>query len=870
MSYQRIIEALASQFATQQLLFWDDPEGEFSTWVDNLALDGVQVLRLDRTPALQVKLDVERNPRARWLFYQPGAEPEPAKDWLLDLRLRGKAFRADSTSMLLEDLGLTSQTLRPHLKTRSKFLRAKDRIERLRRLLTPSDDAATLDRKMLAVLVRAEQADFQAILLKLVSAMVRDGDADLTAEPRPWQDVVANELDSAFWALAQQELGYGADGVAPTLRDLLYRVLVTDFCRSLPEAVPESLRHFVLPNRTLAANASVFSARWRTGMGSYESYKLLSDAVARDIGLDAVLGTLPAQALAETMTFAAVERRIVQALKDRVLHGSGASDEAMQALIARRRDGHWASRLMAQTSSEGMALAACYDAIQAAAAFFELKARFDAGFSFASAEAGLAAYQQELFRFDQLYRHFHFASDKVEPMGWAVLHELRLRIEELYTGWFLPQFGTAWGKVIEGESGLLGHWTVAGVPNQHRFFDTQVAPLLASGAKRVFVVISDAFRFEAAEELVQQLNSRSRFKAALAAQLGVLPSYTTLGMAALLPHHSLSYKTNSNVDVLADGQPVSTLEQRNAHLAKYDGLAIRSDELLALGKDKGRERVRDRRVIYIYHDHIDALGDKQATEGLTFQAVDEALSQLAQMVGFIINSLNGSTVLVTADHGFIYQEAPLLAADKSALDVQPDGTLKAKKRYLLGRGLGASPKAWCGNTALTAGTDAQASVDFWVPRGVSRFHFSGGARFVHGSAMPQEIVVPVISVRESESEKEKARHVEFSLLGASNKVVTNTQRFEFIQTEAVSDKVLPRTVVVALRDGDHLISSEQTLTFDSTSQLLDERKRSVFLTVLSGTYDKTRDYWLTARDATTKIEALRVPLRVDLAFMNDF
>ena len=41
--------------------------------------------------------------------------------------------------------------------------------------------------------------------------------------------------------------------------------------------------------------------------------------------------------------------------------------------------------------------------------------------------------------------------------------------------------------------------------------------------------------------------------------------------------------------------------------------------------------------------------------------------------------------------------------------------------------------------------------------------------------------------------------MEFSLLGASNKVVTNTQRFEFIQTEAVSDKVLPRTVVIATR-----------------------------------------------------------------------
>ena len=65
MSHQRIIEALEVQFATQLILFWDDPEGEFSSWVDSLNLDGVQVLRLDRTPALQVKLDVERSPGTR-------------------------------------------------------------------------------------------------------------------------------------------------------------------------------------------------------------------------------------------------------------------------------------------------------------------------------------------------------------------------------------------------------------------------------------------------------------------------------------------------------------------------------------------------------------------------------------------------------------------------------------------------------------------------------------------------------------------------------------------------------------------------------------------------------------------------------------
>ncbi|AWI80387.1 TIGR02687 family protein [Parazoarcus communis] len=872
MSHQRIIQALEAQFATQRVLFWDDPEGEFSTWVDTLELDDVRILRLDRTPALQIKLDVERAPRDRWLLYSPVAEPEPGKDWLLDLRLRGKAFRADSTSMLLDDLGLTTQALRPYLKTRAKFLRAKERVERLRRIVVASDDADALDRKMLAVLVRAEQSDFQTILLKVLTGMVQDDTVDFETAPRAWQEVVANELDAAFWALARRELGYRLEGGEgePSLRDLLYCILVTDFCRTLSGAVPAPLKHFVLPDRALAANASVFAGRWRSDIGAYQTYNRVSDAVASEIGLGDVLDSLTAEQLTESMTFSLVERRILKDLKDRVLSGAGSTDEAMQALIARRRDGHWANRLLAQTSPESSALVACYDAVEAGAAFLDLKAQFKDGFSFASAEAGLSAYQRELFRFDQLYRYFHFAADAVEPMGWAVLHELRSRIEDIYTGWFLPQLGAAWDKVVEGESGLLSNWTVAGMPNQHRFFDTQVAPLIDAGTKRVFVVISDAFRFEAAEELVLDLNSRSRFKASLSAQLGVLPSYTALGMAALLPHQSLAYKTNSNLDVLADGLPVSTLEQRSALLGRYDGLAIKSDELLALGKDKGRALVRDRRVLYVYHDHIDALGDKQTTEGLTFKAVDEALAQISQIVGFIINSLNGSTVLVTADHGFIYQEAPLVSADKSALDIQPEGTLKAKKRYLLGQGIGKLSKAWCGNTAVTAGTLPEASLDFWVPKGASRFHFAGGARFVHGSAMPQEIVVPVITVRESESDKEKTRAVEFSLLGASNKVVTNTQRFEFIQTEAVSERVLPRTVIVALRDGERPISNEQTLTFDSTSQLLDERKKSVFLTVLAGNYDKTRDYWLTARDSSTKVEALRVSVRVDLAFSNDF
>jgi len=112
--------------------------------------------------------------------------------------------------------------------------------------------------------------------------------------------------------------------------------------------------------------------------------------------------------------------------------------------------------------------------------------------------------------------------------------------------------------------------------------------------------------------------------------------------------------------------------------------------------------------------------------------------------------------------------------------------------------------------------------------------------------------------------------VEVSLLGSSNKVVTNKQRFEFIQTEAVSERVLPVTLLVSIRDGEKLISDEQAVTFDSTSQMLDDRKRSVMLTIGAGSYDRAQDYFLVARDAKTKAEAWRAALKIDLAFSNDF
>jgi len=617
LSTQRIVDSLSTLYANHAVVFWHDANAEFSSVVDGLPLPDVHVVRIDTLPALKVKLEIERASRQKWLLYSNKPEPELAQDWLLDIRLRSKTFSADAASILLEDLGLSSQTLRAHLKLRAKFLRSKERVEKLKRLVVPTDTADDLDRKMLAVLARADQPDLASMLLRLFSALVVSGDADLDAVSKQWQEIQGNELEPAFWAKVEHEFGYAV--AEPTLRDLLFYLLATDFARALSGNCPGQLTHFVLSNKTQAGNAAVFIGRWRSDMAHFASYNALSHAVAKELDIAGMLGALSGDALSEVMTFAAVEQRIIKYLKDRIIAASGAESNTVRSLIARRRDGHWANRLLAQGSDTSRALAASYDALEAAYSFFELKSAHEAGFSFADAAEGLAAYQAEIFRFDQLYRQFNFAAAAVEPMGWAVLHELSERIESAYSGWFIPQLTSAWSKVIEGDSGLLKSWRVSGWGNQPDFYAKHVKPVLEGGAKRVFVVISDAFRFEAAEELVRIINGRSRFKASLSAMRGVLPSYTALGMASLLPHTKLAYKLNANLDLSADGVVVSTVEQRSAHLEAFGGVAIKAEDLLALGKDKGREFVRDRQVVYIYHDRIDMIGDKQASETKTLR-----------------------------------------------------------------------------------------------------------------------------------------------------------------------------------------------------------------------------------------------------------
>ena len=850
-----------------RIVFWNDPEGEFVETLPDITVDGVEILKLDEIGALEAKVRIElEDPAGRYLLYSPAEEPDYENDWLLDMRLYARSFRADRASIVLRELGLAHQHLRQHLAKSRKFFDNRERLHKLKSLVSPEDSELDLDRKMLAVVTKADQPELFDIVRTLFHAIAKGDAPDLDTNPPAWALIEKFELDEPFWAMVKSVFGYDDDG--PTLKNLLIRLLVSDYAHHLEKELPAALRHLRLP-RSGTANAAVCLAQWRDSSSKSSSYNVLADEVGALLHIQDHLHSCEVEALLEVMTFLDVEKTIVQGLLDRVTSTPESIDpEAVGGIAVRRQAGHWVSSGSVPEAQRN-ARRAVYEASALAAQFLDLRNAYEAGFDFPDMAAMYRGYETGLFRFDQLYRRFCENADVAAAQGWDMLKPLREEIETCYCHGYLDRLALDWGKFVTAE--LPGQWAIEDVQHQYRFFDRYVGRWLNEAAnRRAFVIISDAMRYEAAEELTGYLNGTYRIQAELSSQLGVLPSYTALGMASLLPHSKLEY-TNKG-DVRADGQPTSSLEHRNIILSTVNGMAVKADQLLAMKKEEGREFIAGERLVYIYHDEIDARGDKFATEGDTFEAVRKTIRELADLVRYVVNNLNGNYVVITADHGFLFTETAPGDPDKSRLEDKPDGTVIAKKRYLLGYDLQDYEQAWRGDTAVTA--RAEGGMQFWIPKGMNRFHFTGGARFVHGGAMLQEIVVPVIEVKhlkdKGRRERTRTKRVSVQMLGTKHRITAHRHRFRLLQMEPVGERAGAVTLRIAVYEGDEPVTTIETLTFDSTSSNLDERQKSVILTLRDRPYDKRTPYRLILRDADTGIEQESLDVIIDRAITDDF
>jgi uncharacterized protein (TIGR02687 family) len=843
-----------------RLLFWYDPEQSFQEALSSLVIPDVTVLNMVGRSIFETKKRIELDePEGRFLLYFPYSEPDPDKDWFLDIRLYSEQFYADASSMLLNELGIQKMSLRAHIRNRQDFFANKQRITALKRFITENEDERSLDRKMLAVVVKADSASVPDILLSLL----KDYAVGLKTEELPLIEAVTKfNLADALWLNLAEEFGYEAK--EPSLPDFALKLFCTELWSQIDAADRDWLLNNVLKTSSGRATALAFMASWRDSRSTAQYHDTISQLLGQKLEVADKCAHYQPNQLVECGSFEVVEQAIIRGLVRDLLDSAKSLDRSLfETILSRRLVGHWCLSRKEYT--------AIYEAMRNAELLLHLRQRFVDGFHYESSKVMYDAYVADLYQFDQAYRLFNEHVQALVNIGAEILRQLDEAVESLYTNWYLYELGTAWDRLLDNEQ-RLESWRLSGISSQYKFYEEAVKPRIAAKqTKRIFVIISDALRYEIAEELTDIINGEKRFKAELASQLGVLPSYTQLGMAALLPHKTLEYQAGSTT-VLVDGQSTAGLDNRNAVLEKFNGMAVSAKELMNWSNQEGREKIRDSQVVYIYHDTIDFICDKQGGEERTPLVCRDAIGELTDLIGRIINRLNGSQVLLTSDHGFLFQQKPLDKLDKTALSLKPNGAIEAKKRYIVGDNLPSDEAYWKGKVANTAG--ASGDTEFMVPKGVQRFHFVGGARFVHGGAMLQEICIPVVYIKELQKEqvaKHEKQKVGVVVSRLPIKLVNNIDKIKFIQTDPVGEGFTSRQLDVYIVDSEgRIVSSRETLNFDSSSKVMDERTREARLKLIGSQFDRHAAYTLVLEEGETQTRYQQYSVTIDLAIQDDF
>ena len=67
-----------------------------------------------------------------------------------------------------------------------------------------------------------------------------------------------------------------------------------------------------------------------------------------------------------------------------------------------------------------------------------------------------------------------------------------------------------------------------------------------------------------------------------------------------------------------------------------------------------------------------------------------------------------------------------------------------------------------------------------------------------------------------------------------------------------------------------MISSEEVITFDCTTDSMNDRLKQVRLSLAGSDFDRKRDYFLVIHDKDLNTELERYRVTIDLAFTDDF
>ncbi|MED4238942.1 BREX-1 system phosphatase PglZ type A [Priestia megaterium] len=849
MNLDQIITTLTASFNEplndgehRKIIFWVDKEKEFIDEINYLSMDNVKIHQLTEQNNFYSKyLLEEKDPTSHYLIYTNndiGVE----ENWLIDTVYYSKTFYADKISLLMDYLGIDA-SLRTVVKKYEKFFNKKY-SQKLKSYGIQSYTEEMIEVGIMSVLCNLKTPDFEEILKSVLKENLSD-------EDNKYFDLMERYFDiNIFWKYVLNLYDY--DRKDRSLKTLFMHLTVTSLSHSIEESLLSNLEGFIAGNNR--SNALVFIDHWMHHKSDYIIYNELAEIIEREVNLADIIHQLPIETFKNADIFPYFDKAIIIYIANslEVLHED--YDDYIK-LINLRRVKHFYENFQF-----------IYEALFYTVKIYKFYKKYSTGIPKASAIDMWNSYINEYYAMDTYYRKFYVAYDS-EPNS-EILKKLKEMVENLYTNWFMGDLSSHWSQSVKSD--IEDNWVLPGITNQQNFYKKYVAPKAQKG-ERVFVIISDALRYEVGLEIAEKLNAEMMGACDIEPMLSVVPSITKLGMASLLPHKTLDFDENGKV--LVDGKSSSGIENRKGIIesAVLDSVAVHSQELLSMNKGGRREFFKGKKVIYIYHDSIDAMGDKASTEIYTFSAVEKAIEEIITLIKIVRDDLSGTNVFVTADHGFVYQREALMESDKIEKDdIQ---SIEVKRRYMLSK----EKKEMDGtlNINMNSIIKNENQLNVYVPKATIRFRMQGaGVNFVHGGASLQEIAVPLIkykNIRRGQANSREIVKIDIKLTNTARKITNSLFHLSFFQTEKVEEKTVPRTVKVYMAEEDGaVISNEETIIGDRTSENPEDRTFKLRFALKTINYDKNKHYYLTIKDVETGVILEKIPFNINLGIISDF
>ncbi len=446
-------------------------------------------------------------------------------------------------------------------------------------------------------------------------------------------------------------------------------------------------------------------------------------------------------------------------------------------------------------------------------------------FCFDKLDDYIREYTGELFKIDLHFRKavitFEKVSDRLyefEEAATGVFEKLNKKYDN-----YLKELNVEWQKLLSEKK-----FKYDDIPTkkQYDFFKNN----LKDFDYKIVVIISDALRYELGTELFDDLMADNKNTVSIEPYMASIPSYTNLGMANLLPHDKITVEKSESdlVFKIQDIPTTSTNRTKILQLCEEKSDTISFSDAMKLNLDSGRKFFSNKRIVYVYHDWIDIVGDKKKTEYQAFEATSKAKEDIKRLIKKV-HGWNVYHVMITSDHGFLFNHTELTEASREELP-KTQGYTREHSRFVISEDFEGKVDGYTMQLSDTTNIDSDLKVA--IPRAINRYRKKGnvGLQFTHGGATLQELLIPFVKLYRQK--KEIGQSVSFKRIDEKTKITSGNIKVTLLQDQPVSNEYNSLEIVLGLySDTGERYSKEVTVNLNSTSTSPKERIYEPILTL---------------------------------------